>query len=211
MEKWGRRRCRRPFPLPGAPPSHVEDTIVHHATAIVTGPAAARSGPPAALPAAEGFRDMFHIRDEHRCDTADPRIQYADSRCRARAPGISGRAFADRNADRPVESANVDGNADRPAGSANIDSPARHLRGANVDPVAICLLDAGIDGGNERRSRQAERQARRGVGLSQRAKPHYLAGLAGCLPRDRTGSTARVPRRRRESVGVHDRNRSGLA
>ena len=31
----GRRRVRRPFPLPGTPPGHGEDTIVH-ATAIVT-------------------------------------------------------------------------------------------------------------------------------------------------------------------------------
>ena len=180
---------------------------MHHATAIVTDPSVTRSGPPAALPVTEGFRDGLNIRDEHRRDTVDPRIDYADPPVpRARALGISGRVFADGNVDRPVE-------------SANVDSPARHLRGANVDPIAICLPDAGIDGGNERRGRQAERPARRGVGLppslagglSQRAKPHYLAGLAGRLPRDRTGLTARVPRRRRESVGVHDRNRSGLA
>ena len=85
---------------------------MHHATAIVT--------------------DAPRIRDEHRCDTVDPWIAYADHPVpRARS------AFADGNADRPVE-------------SANVDIPARHLRGANVDPVAICLLDAGIDGGNGR-------------------------------------------------------------
>ena len=86
---------------------------MHHATAIAADPAIARSGPPAALPATEGFRDGLNIRDEHRRDTVDPRIDHADPPVpRARAFGISGRAFADGNADRPVESANVDGNAD---------------------------------------------------------------------------------------------------
>ena len=46
-------------------------------------------------------------------------------------------AFADENAGRRVE-------------SANVDIPARHLRDANVDPVAICLLDVYVDGENRR-------------------------------------------------------------
>ena len=49
-----------------------------------------------------------------------------------RAFGISGRVFADRNVDWPVE-------------SAEIDSPARHPRDANADPVAICLPDAYVN------------------------------------------------------------------
>ena len=56
----------------------------------------------------------------------DPRIGYADPPGAARARS----AFADGNADRRVE-------------SANVDIPARHSRDANVDPVAICLLDVG--------------------------------------------------------------------
>ena len=51
---------------------------------------------------------------------------------RARTVGISGRVFADGNADRPVE-------------SANVDISARHPRDANADPVAICLPDAYVD------------------------------------------------------------------
>ena len=90
--KWGHRRVRRPFLLPGARPGHEEDTIVH-ATSIVTDAAVTRRARP---------------------------------------------AFAD-------------GNADRPAGSANVDIPARHLRNANADSVAICLPDAYVD--SERRYR----------------------------------------------------------
>ena len=44
------------------------------------------------------------------------------------------------------ERAHADGNADGPVESAEIDIPARHPRGANVDPVAICLPDAYVDG-----------------------------------------------------------------
>ena len=54
----------------------------------------------------------------------------------ARAVGISERVFADGNADRRVE-------------PAEVDILAWRLRDANVDPVAICLLDACVDGGNE--------------------------------------------------------------
>ncbi len=36
--------------------------------------------PPTALPATEGVRDVvLRVRDKHRCDTPDPRIEYADS------------------------------------------------------------------------------------------------------------------------------------
>ena len=44
--KWGHRRFRRPFPLPGTPSGHVEDTIVH-AIAIVTDAAVTRRARPA--------------------------------------------------------------------------------------------------------------------------------------------------------------------
>ena len=43
-----------------------------HPTAIVTDAAVTRGGPPTALAATEGFRD------QRRCDTVDPRIEYAD-------------------------------------------------------------------------------------------------------------------------------------
>ena len=101
-------------------------------TTIVTDPVVTRSGPPAAFPVTEG------LRNEHRSDMFDPRIEYAVPRCRARARST----FADENVDRPAE-------------SAEVDILARHPRDANVDPVAICLPDACVDGGNERRGRHA--------------------------------------------------------
>ena len=47
---------------------------------------------------------------------------------------------------RRARSAFADGNADPPAESAKVDIPARHPRGANAGPVAICLPDAYVDG-----------------------------------------------------------------
>ena len=89
------------------------------------------------------FRNVPRIRDERRCDTVDPRIEYADPAVpRERTLGISESAFADGNVDWRIE-------------SAEIDIPARHPRDANADPVAICLPDAYVDGGNERRGRHA--------------------------------------------------------
>ena len=67
---------------------------------------------------------------------------------RARTFGVSGRVLADGNVDRQVE-------------SAEVDIPARHSKDANVDPVAICLPDAHVDGKNERR---AGRPARTTIG-----------------------------------------------
>ena len=52
----------------------------------------------------------------------------------------------------PTRPAFADRNADRPAESANVDSPARHLWGANVDPAAICLPDAYPDAGKRMES-----------------------------------------------------------
>ena len=62
------------------------------------------------------------------------------------------------------------GNVDRRVESAEIDIPVRHSKDANVDPVAICLPDAYVDGKNERRGRQAgtdddRRTPRRPAGL----------------------------------------------
>ncbi len=93
---------------------------MHHATAIVTDPAVARSGPPTALPATEGFRDA-HRRD-----------MPTRGWCCASAFGICRQTFADGNVDRPVE-------------SANVDIPVRHPRGGNVVSVAICLPDAYVE------------------------------------------------------------------
>ena len=124
----------------GIAPADVDDTIVH-ATTVVTNAVVTRSGPPTALLVTEGFRDVLHIRDEHRYDMFDPQIEYADPLVpRTRTFGISERVHADGNVDRPVE-------------AAEVDILARQLRDANVESVAICLLNAYVNGGNERRVR----------------------------------------------------------
>jgi len=42
------------------------DGVVVHATTIVTNALIERKGPPTALLVTEGFRDVLHIRNEHR-------------------------------------------------------------------------------------------------------------------------------------------------
>ena len=66
-----------------------------------------------------------------------------------------------------ARSAFADGNADRRVESANVDIPARHLRGANVDPVAICLPDAYVDG-------------RRRIGTRIAARPYAPPSPPSC-------------------------------
>ena len=63
----------------------------------------------------------------------------SDRQRRSRRPGDAARG----------RSAFVDGNVDRPVESANVDIPARHGHIANVDPIAICLPDAYVDGGRK--------------------------------------------------------------
>ena len=89
----------------------------------------------------------------------------ADRICRPPGAARPRSAFADRNVDRPVE-------------SANVDIPARHLRDANVDPVAICLRDAYLNGGNERRGRQADMHPVR-FELSERAVRRWAGTMPG--------------------------------
>ena len=144
----------------GIAPADVDDTIVH-ATTVVTNAVVTRSGPPTALLVTEGFRDVLHIRDEHRYDMFDPQIEYADPLVpRTRTFGISERVHADGNVDRPVE-------------AAEVDILARQLRDANVESVAICLLNAYVNGTNERRLRDllAERLPDLHVSLSSEVAP----------------------------------------
>ena len=105
----------------------------HDGRNVAGRPAVTRSGPRTALPVTEGFRD------EHPCEMPTRGSDMPTPRCHASARS----AFADGNVDRLVE-------------SANVDIPARHLKDANVDPVAICLRDAYVGGRNRRRDRQAD-------------------------------------------------------
>ena len=144
----------------GIAPADVDEAVVH-ATTVVTNAVVTRSGPPTALLVTSGFRDVLHIRDEHRYDMFDPQIEYAAPLVpRARTFGISERVFADGNVDTPVD-------------AAEIDILARQLNDANVESVAICLLNAYVNGGNERRLRDllAERLPGVPVSLSSEVAP----------------------------------------
>ena len=53
------------------------DGVVVHATTVVTNALIERKGPPTALLVTEGFRDILHIRNEHRYEMYDPQIEFA--------------------------------------------------------------------------------------------------------------------------------------
>ena len=144
----------------GIAPAEVDDTIVH-ATTVVTNAVVTRSGPATALLVTEGFRDVLHIRDEHRYDMFDPQIEYAAPLVpRERTFGVNERIFADGNVYKAVE-------------AAEVDTLAGKLRDANVESVAVCLLNAYVNGENERRIRGllAERLPEMHVSLSSEVAP----------------------------------------
>ncbi len=144
----------------GIAPPEVDDTIVH-ATTVVTNAVVTRSGPATALLVTEGFRDVLHIRDEHRYDMFDPQIEYAAPLVpRERTFGVNERIFADGNVYKAVE-------------AAEVDTLVGQLRDANVESVAVCLLNAYVNGENERRVRGllAERLPEMHVSLSSEVAP----------------------------------------
>ena len=124
----------------GIAAAEVDDAIVH-ATTAVTNAVVTRSGPPTALLVTEGFRDVLHIRDEHRYDMFDPQIEYAEPLVpRALSFGVAERVLADGRVEIPVDEAEIAGLADR-------------LESAGVRSVALCFLNAYVNGKNERRVR----------------------------------------------------------
>ena len=124
----------------GATPADVDDVIVH-ATTVVTNAVLTRSGQPTALLVTEGFRDVLYIRDEHRYDMFDPQIEYAEPIVpRALTWGISERTLADGSIATEVD-------------EAQISALAQEMKSKGVVAVAICLLNAYVNGANERRIR----------------------------------------------------------
>lgn len=124
----------------GAEASDVDDVIVH-ATTVVTNAVLTRSGLPTALLVTEGFKDVLYIRDEHRYDMFDPQIEYAEPIVpRNLTWGITERTLAD-------------GTVEADINDAQITALAHELRDKGVAAVAICLLNAYVNGTNERRIR----------------------------------------------------------
>lgn len=124
----------------GASPGDVDDVIVH-ATTVVTNAVLTRSGPPTALLVTEGFRDVLYIRDEHRYDMFDPQIEYADPIVpRELTWGIAERTRADGTVTVGID-------------EAAIKALAQELKDKGVAAVAVCLLNAYVNGANEQRIR----------------------------------------------------------
>ena len=124
----------------GAEASDVDDVIVH-ATTVVTNAVLTRSGLPTALLVTEGFKDVLYIRDEHRYDMFDPQIEYAEPIVpRNLTWGITERTLAN-------------GTVEADINDEQITALAHELRDKGVAAVAICLLNAYVNGTNERRIR----------------------------------------------------------
>ena len=124
----------------GISPADVDDVIVH-ATTVVTNSVLTRSGQPTALFVTEGFKDVLYIRDEHRYDMFDPQIEYADPIVpRDLTWGITERTLANGNVSLEID-------------EAQISQITEEMRERNVEAVGICLLNAYVNGSNERRIR----------------------------------------------------------
>tara|TARA_B100001123_G_scaffold54426_3_gene57599 strand:+ start:1891 stop:3951 length:2061 start_codon:yes stop_codon:yes gene_type:complete len=121
----------------GATPEEVDDVIVH-ATTIVTNSVITRSGRPTALFVTEGFKDVLYIRDEHRYDMFDPQIEYAEPIVPSTATwGITERTRADGTIEIEVD-------------KDQVKEIGAEIEQRGIKAVGICLLNAYVNGANER-------------------------------------------------------------
>jgi N-methylhydantoinase A len=114
------------------------DGIVVHATTIVTNVLIERKGRPAALLLTEGFRDVLHIRNEHRYEMFDPQIEFPD----ALVPSELTFGVAERM--------RADGTVLRAPDPTQVEALAGTLRSKGVESVAICFLNSYVNPDNER-------------------------------------------------------------
>ncbi len=106
------------------------DGVIVHATTIVTNALIERKGPPTALIVTEGFRDVLHIRNEHRYEMYDPQIEFPDPLVPAELTfGVPERTRAD-------------GRLLRTPDMKEVDALANRLEAAGVASLAICFLNS---------------------------------------------------------------------
>jgi N-methylhydantoinase A len=118
-------------------PPEVNGVIVH-ATTIVTNALIERKGPPTALLVTEGFRDVLHIRNEHRYEMYDPQIEFPDPLVPSELTfGVAERVRAD-------------GQMLRAPDLAQVEALAQTLKAKNVASVAVCFLNSYANPDNER-------------------------------------------------------------
>jgi N-methylhydantoinase A len=126
----------------GIGPAAVDEVTVH-ATTLVTNAVIERRGPPTALLATQGFRDVLQIRNEHRYDMFDPQIEFPDPLVPdAQVFTLNERMLADGRVKIPVD-------------AAEAAAVARAMQAAGIRAVGICLLNAYRNGANERAARDA--------------------------------------------------------
>ncbi len=114
------------------------DGVVVHATTIVTNALIERKGRPTALLVTEGFRDILHIRNEHRYEMYDPQIEFPDPLVPSELTfGVSERVRADGTILRkPIE--------------REVETLAEQLKAKGVASLAICFLNSYANPDNER-------------------------------------------------------------
>lgn len=112
--------------------------VVVHATTIVTNALIERKGRPTALLVTEGFRDVLHIRNEHRYEMYDPQIEFPEPLVPAELTfGVAERVRAD-------------GTILRAPPDRSIDTLADELKAKGVASLAICFLNSYANPDNER-------------------------------------------------------------
>jgi N-methylhydantoinase A len=112
--------------------------IVVHATTIVTNALIERKGPRTALVVTDGFRDVLHIRNEHRYEMYDPQIEFPDPLVPSELTfGLTERVRAD-------------GTMLRAPDEEQIEALAGTLKSRGVASVAICFLNSYANPDNER-------------------------------------------------------------
>jgi N-methylhydantoinase A len=114
------------------------DGVLVHATTIVTNALIERKGPPTALLATEGFRDVLRIRDEHRYEMYDPQIEFPEPLVPPELTfGVTERVRAD-------------GEILRRPDDTQLQAVAGELAAKGAVSVAVCLLNSYANPENER-------------------------------------------------------------
>jgi N-methylhydantoinase A len=121
----------------GVSPSEITAPIVHATTLITNALIEGKTGR-AGLVATKGFGDTLLIRDEHRYDMYDLQIEFP-------APPIPRDLTFEVN-----ERITAAGVVLTEPSIADLDALAEQLRDADVESVAICLINSYVNGTNER-------------------------------------------------------------
>jgi N-methylhydantoinase A len=122
----------------GVQPSDIKAPIVHATTLITNALIEGKTGR-AALVTTQGFGDTLLIRDEHRYDMYDLQIEFP-------APPIPRELTFELN-----ERTTAQGSILVDPSNADLDALVADLRSHEVEAIAVCLLNAYVNGANEQK------------------------------------------------------------